>query len=506
MNIAVTGITGNVGKEFIKQILHVDFIDEIKLLLRSKNKKIMEICKDFSQKVEFIYGDMSNKDALEKLIDGVDIVINIAATIPPRSDKNPKAAIACNELGVYNLVDILEKNNPNCLLVHLSSVAVYGSRNEKHPFGRVGDPLLTSPGDIYSLTKMRGEYRILECNLKKWAILRIGAVLHDDLMRGNMNDGLMFHTCFNSPLEWVSARDISTMLRKVCIAENNKTLNDSFYRKIFNVGNKNNRYTGFEAMGVGFKVLLNADTVDFFEPNFNALRNFHGLWYADSDDLNNMFEFQVDTINGFWNEILNKNKIVKLGRTVPKKILKHFAIERLFKDSNSCRYWIDHNDEARITAYFYSLERYKSIPKTFDEFYIFSKDENFESIRNNPNYHRLDLGYDDTKKIEDITIDDLRNVALMHGGKLLSEEYNNNPYEKVKWQNQDGKIFEARPYTVLKGGHWLNESYHHLVWDFDRLSKKDKIFAQIWYDSHELDENNKYYFDEDFNLKISKNN
>ena len=39
-------------------------------------------------------------------------------------------------------------------------------------------------------------------------------------------------------------------------------------------------------------------------------------------------------------------------------------------------------------------------------------------------------------------------------------------------------------------------------WDFDRLSKKDEIYAQLWYDSHSKDEDHLYYFDENLEARM----
>ena len=40
------------------------------------------------------------------------------------------------------------------------------------------------------------------------------------------------------------------------------------------------------------------------------------------------------------------------------------------------------------------------------------------------------------------------------------------------------------------------------TWDFDRLSKKDAIFAAFWYDSHDKDENVCYYMNDKYEAKI----
>ena len=59
-------------------------------------------------------------------------------------------------------------------------------------------------------------------------------------------------------------------------------------------------------------------------------------------------------------------------------------------------------------------------------------------------------------------------------------------------------------FRSLRAGHWLSSIYTENVWDFDRLSKKDKIFASVWHDSHERDEDMRYSYDENFNAHAEK--
>ena len=99
----------------------------------------------------------------------------------------------------------------------------------------------------------------------------------------------------------------------------------------------------------------------------------------------------------------------------------------------------------------------------------------------------------------------LKSVAKLHGGRLLSPTFKTGDvYSKVEWENCDGERFFARPFTVLRGGHWLNPLYSDYVWDFDRLSRKDALYAAYWYDWHDKSENNRYYFDENLNAKIRR--
>ena len=106
--------------------------------------------------------------------------------------------------------------------------------------------------------------------------------------------------------------------------------------------------------------------------------------------------------------------------------------------------------------------------------------------------------FDYLKDDKDITINDLRCVAEAHAGKLISESYSGNIYEPLEWENQDKERFIMKPYSILRCGHWMNISYKEYAWDFDRLAKTDKIYAQIWYDHHDQDEDNFYYYDDNF--------
>ena len=172
--VAITGITGNMGQA-VFAALNDTKVDEIRLLVRSPKrfKKLLKSNKALRDRITVIPGSMTDRAAIKQLIDKANIVINMAAVIPPRSDQNPQAAIACNQKGTDILVSEIESfKQDQPALIHVSTVALYGNRTGAHPFGRVGDPLLVSPLDVYSATKLRGEFRVLESSIAKWAVLR----------------------------------------------------------------------------------------------------------------------------------------------------------------------------------------------------------------------------------------------------------------------------------------------------------------------------------------------
>ncbi len=502
MKVAITGGSGHMGIATIKEFLLIPEIDKIHALILKGDKRsklIRKLAKDNKGRIEISYGDVANEEDLEKFIVGCDYLFNLAALIPPGSDKFPEKSRLANEVGAYNVVKVCEKH-PEVKLVDITSVALYGHRNYKHPFERVGDPLLPSVYDVYAAHKLRGEFAILESDIPNFVIIRQTAMVYLEMLNANMSDGLMFHTCFNDPLEWSTAEDSGRLMANIIKEDLLGHLNkDNFWNKVFNLGDgEENRISGYDTLEGGFKI-IGGTTKRFFDPNYNVTRNFHGGFYLDGDVLEKLFHYQQDKIDEYWDRILKKYSYYSLAKIVPSGLIKTFAIKRLFKDSNSPAYWYKHNDVARLTAFFGSKEAYENQPKDWKDFDLVDFKEN----RSDKTYQPIDYGFDINKSDKDVTFEDLQNVAKMHGGKLLSTSFNKGDvYAKLEWETQDGEVFTAKPYSIIRGGHWMNPLYKDLVWDFDRLSKKDKIFAQYWYDSHDVNEDNHYYMNDKYEAFI----
>lgn len=509
MFIAITGATGNMGMDTIPELLKISEVIKIRILERSdKNvKKLLRNHLVDKKRIEVLYGNIASVDDCRRLIENTDYIINMAAFIPPRSDKFPMEAIDANELGPKALVQAIEEAPCQPKLIHISTVGLYGDRNHKHPFGRVGDPLLISPFDIYALTKLRGEFSVLESEVQHWVVIRQTAMLYDSMLMKNVSDGLMFHTCFNAPLEWSTGRDSGRLMANIIRRDIKGELNEqNFWKKCFNLGSEKNRITGYETLDKGFR-LIGGSVEDFFETNYNSTRNFHGLWFSDGQKLEELFHYQRESADDFWAHVLRTHRYYALGNLVPKKLVKKLVIDRLLSDKNAPAYWKAHGDHARMMAYFGGEAAYANIPRSWDDFPLLCKGKSpdgeidYDKLRKTDT--PIDYGFDFSKSDDQIDIEDLRTVASAHGGKLLSEEFRTGEmYSHLHWETQDGEVFTARPYTVLRCGHWYHISYREYAWDFDRLSKKDRIFASLWLDSHSPDEQNLYRFNEDFDARV----
>lgn len=509
--VALTGSSGNMGVETLAQLMESDVIDKVKVLLlkNRREKRYARIWKrKYGERIEIIFGDIANIEDCKKLVKDSDYVLNLAAVIPPLADHYPIETDRCNRIGAKNIVDSVEAikvNQPK--LVHISTVAIYGNRNYKHPWGRVGDPLISSTYDEYSASKIKGERFVLDSDIIHWVVLRQTGMLHKKMLTNNMKDGLMFHTCFNAPIEWVTARDSGLLMRRLIEKDGKNEIEECFWKKCYNIGGGAcNRVTGYDTFDEGFKI-IGGSTQKYMKPQWNSIRNFHCMWFQDSHILNDYFDFQKEDIKDFWQEILSSHKYYTLGKLVPAKIVSKLAIERLLKDDNAPRYWVKTNQIGKIKAFFGSKENLSCMPSDWSEFPILAHGQladgsiDYNDMRDitklKEHGYILNHGYDESKPDCELDIEDMQEASSFRGGKCVSKSMiKGDLYTKLEWECHDGHRFFASPYCILKAGHWCTKCCQPSPWDYDRLSKFMPFYAQVWYDTHAKGENRTYFYDD----------
>lgn len=505
--IALTGASGAMGSETLRQLMNRFTSCKIKILLLHKDRKFgKKVQQTYKNRLEIIYGDIANYDDVIKLIANVKYVLHCAALIPPQSDHDQQRAKLANLQGTINIVDAIKQSGraDEIYYVHIGTVALYGHRNHKHLWARVGDPLVPSSYDFYALYKLKAERYVIEANLPNWVSLRQTAILHKNMFKNNMKDGLMFHTAWNAPLEWVTDVDSGRLLTNLVEKENDKTMKPGFWNNIYNIGGGDAcRNTGYETLNAGFKI-MGSDVKNFFKPNWNTFRNFHGTWFYDSNVLNDYLDFRVETNEVYWKRMAKKYWYYKLGRFAPKKMISKFVIQKLFKNSNSPMYWKNHQFTGRIDAFYGSLEKYEEIGSNWSKFPLLHHgktedgDVDYKSLRNK-NYIKennmlLNHGYDENKATCELDIEDMNKVAIFRGGKCLSPTMEKGDlHTPLEWVCHHGHQFKASPFLILKAGYWCAECGEKEIWSFDELSSKIPFFAQVWYDSHDKEEVNRTY-------------
>ena len=309
--ILLTGASGTVGKEVLKQLCNPDIKADI-TVFDLKTRSSVSLFEKYKKRIEVVYGDISVKDDILKACADNDAVIHLAAIIPPLADKNPLLAKAVNITGTKNLIECLGELSPGAFLLYSSSISVYGDRIND-PRIRVNDSLLPSDRDEYASTKIEAEKLIRNCGLK-WSIFRLTAIMGTD---NHKPSGLMFHMPLDTKIEIATPSDTGRAF--VNALSHTGRLNG----KIYNLsGGERCRISYMDFISTSFEI-FGLGKPDFRKNSF-ADRNFHCGYYEDGDILNEILDFRRETLDDYF-RALKKNitPFRKIATILFRKIIKY---------------------------------------------------------------------------------------------------------------------------------------------------------------------------------------
>ncbi len=331
--ILLTGASGTVGYEVLKQLFQKrNTIDLTVFDIKTKNSKAKFA--PFKNEAEIIYGDIANEDDLLKVCSGKDIVIHLAAIIPPLADDKQEIYFKVNALGTEKLVRNLECYSSRTFLLYSSSVSVYGDRIT-NPWIKSGDPLNPSPGDEYGKTKIKAE-EIIQKSKLNWSIFRLCAI-----MGGHKISKLMFHQPLDTSFEIATPEDTA----RAFVNAIDKT--NLISRKIFNLGGGESCRLSYEEFLSRSFEIAGLGKQDFPQKAF-AEKNFHCGYYRDGDELEKILHFRHDTLESFFDK--EKRKTSSLKRAVFYVFRKQIK-KNLLKQSEP---WLAYktNDKKMIRQFF----------------------------------------------------------------------------------------------------------------------------------------------------------
>ena len=106
-SILITGGTGSFGKTFVPMTLEKYNPKRVVVFSRDEMKQWdMALGFNNDTRVEFVIGDVRDKDRLVRALDGIDYVVHAAATkIVPTAEYNPFECVKTNINGAMNLID-----------------------------------------------------------------------------------------------------------------------------------------------------------------------------------------------------------------------------------------------------------------------------------------------------------------------------------------------------------------------------------------------------------------
>jgi len=506
-NVVLFGASGTMGFEAFKELWKRKDRYNITILVRpsKKNKQLFRTYEDKSgissipdtgvvenRGFKIVWGDATEYDDVVKAVEDADWVLDAMACISPYADYYPDIAKKVNVDGIHNIIRAIEsqpQGADHIKLIYTGTVAETGDRLQKIHYGRIGDPLKPAIFDTYAVTKILGERLVLESKIKHWASLRLTYIMptdYKDFM--SLVDPIMFHQPIDSFMENVTSRDAGFGLVNCLDIPDDS----DFWRRVYNMGGgEKMRCSAYAFMNMVYQMLGLSGIEACSERKWFALRNFHMQYYEDSHILNNYLHYWRDSLED-WKQALYDNMpagmkgvaflckhvgfIRKKVEKTTYKILKNMAENH----RNGTMYWYHHNNIQRITAFYKDIDTLESIPDWGVD---------MPQMDPEPKWVRLKHGYDERKK--SLTLSDLKAAAEFRGGRCSSRIWDGDLYSDVKWKCAQGHSFTAKPFTVLKAGHFCPECLPP-PWEFDDEAKRNPFFAQVWYTNHDRTEHNVY--------------
>lgn len=466
--VFLTGATGNMGKQGLKQLLErTDRFDVVVLVLPGKRDKAVMAPFLSTPGLRIIWGDLTNYDDVLRGVTGSDYVLHVGGMVSPMADYQPDRTMKVNVGAIQNILKAIQAQpDPNAVkLVYIGSVAQTGDRNAPLHWGRIGDPIRISDFDHYALSKTMAERAVIESGLKHWVSLRQTGILYGNIIR--KLDPIMFHQPLDGVFEWVTDVDSGRMLANVCEPD----VPEEFWGRIYNVGGGPAfRTVNADFLRMSFKALGIRDFTKVVERNWFATKNFHGQWYEDSEVLERYLHFRKGSLNDFMDD-LKKNipSKLKLAGFVPAYIIKHLIFKPVANKALGTMHWIKHADKARIKAFFGTLRNWRAIPNW----------KQFKPVIPTETPIRLNHGFDESKPWSALELDDVRQAAAFRGGKCLSlSMVQGDLCTKLRWECAFGHVFEASPKLVLMGGHWCPDCLP-TPWKYEEEAKHNPFLAQV---------------------------
>lgn len=478
--VFLTGATGVMGWAGLQELLKKSDQYQVTILVRHSKKNIKKL-EPIKDKVNIVWGDLTRYEDVLKGVTGADYVLHVGGMVSPSADYFPKRTMHVNITAAQNVVNavLAQPNADDIRVVYIGSVAQTSDRNAPIHWGRTGDPICSSVYDHYGISKICAERIFAESGLKHWVSLRQSGILYPGILKNF--DPIMFHVPIKGVLEWATVEDSGRLLANVC----GDDIPEEFWNRFYNISSGPGfRMTNYKFERLILKAVHCPRPEKIFKARWFVLRNFHGQYYLDADVLNNYTHFRQETDAETYFDNMSKNLpwFFKLAKIVPPFIIKLAMMPVAYKKQWGTQWWIKHNDQQRISAYYGTKENWTNIPDW--------KDWDLSDLPGKEHAVHIDHGFDESKRLEDLTVEELQKAAEFRGGKLISTSYSGNPAEQLEWECHKGHRFMASPRLILLGGHWCPDCLPP-AWDYDDYAAHSKFFAQVW-EPHHKGEHNVY--------------
>lgn len=363
--VFLTGATGNMGWAGFQELYARKERFNIRILARDSRKNRRTLAKYVDDPaVSVVWGDLTRYEDVLAGVTGADYVLHVGGMVSPAADYFPEKTLNVNVTAAENIVKavLAQPNKEEMRVVYIGSVAQYGDRNPPHHWGGVDEPQTPAKYDMYALSKIRAEQVFAKAGLKRWVSLRQSGILYPGILK--VVNPTAFHVPIGGVLEWATVEDSGRLLAQIC----EDWVPDEFWNRAYNISSgEQYRMTNYEFETRLLNGLGLPGPEKVFQPQWFALKNFHGMWYTDADQLEDYLHFRSYTpVDEYFATMKSKLPwFYSLAFLAPAWAVRFFMKPYAFEKGMGTQWWVK-NDPEKFEAYYGSREAYEAI-KSWDD-------------------------------------------------------------------------------------------------------------------------------------------
>ncbi len=289
--ILLTGAFGNLGKYTLEELLnrgHTVTCFDLSTKINLKHAR------QYQQRARLVWGDISSYDGIRDPIKNNDVIIHLAALIPPASEKNPTLAQKVNIQGTKNIVQAIQLQRDKPQLVFASSVSVYGRNQDPSTRRTIVDSLEAS--DYYTSHKIYSE-NYIKSRLQNWSIFRLGVIPPSLQFK---IDPIFYDLPLETKIHLLPPRDGATAFAN---SVNNQTVQE---KTLLIGGDESCQTTYDEYLGRFFGSLgLSPPSPEAF-----TTQPYYSYW-MDTTESQQLLQYQQHSFEEYCTEIEHRNKSIR---------------------------------------------------------------------------------------------------------------------------------------------------------------------------------------------------
>lgn len=170
MKVLVTGGFGNIGSHCLPYL--IDRGHQVRCV-ELRNSRTERVAAGFTGAIDIVWGNICDVETMDRAVEGREVVVHLAAVIPPESDEKPGWARQSNVDGTRNVIEACQHAWPQPRLFFASTFDLFGYTQHLDPPRRVTDPICPTNG--YTEHKAACEEMIHQSGLA-WLIARFSDV------------------------------------------------------------------------------------------------------------------------------------------------------------------------------------------------------------------------------------------------------------------------------------------------------------------------------------------